>query len=421
MRLLAFVLAVMATFTSFGINHADSVNVIFRTGHRQFDPSLGENRLMMDSFIAKVREAADNGDIERIVVRAYASPDGTSKANELLARHRCDAISDYIIQQSGVNANLIQRIPEGIAWDGLKQLVIQNTETPSRNAILDILDNTPVWVYDSHGKVIDGRKSRLMSLGRGLPYRWMEKNLFPQLRNALAVTMVTKQPTPPEAETLPSDPASEILQITEDPGNKAMEDYSDISEKPDTISRHVEPEYIYSVKHRFALKTNLLYDAILFPNLELEWLFNKNWSVALEGDVAWWKPDFTHVYRLAIISPEARYHIRPRAPWHGMYVGLFVGGGLYQLENGGNGYHGEGGMGGVSFGYMWPIGKHFSLEAGIGAGYMSTRYKIYENRDNHKLYMRTKTLNYFGPLKLKFSIPWRFAIMTKNVKVNSTL
>ena len=157
------------------------------------------------------------------------------------------------------------------------------------------------------------------------------------------------------------------------------------------------------------------------PNLELEWLINNRWSVALEGDVAWWKPSETKVYRLAILSPEARYHINPRGLWHGMYVGAFAGGGKYQLENGGDGYHGEGVMGGLSFGYMWPIGKHFFMEAALGAGYMYTRYKVYESREGHKLYMRTKSLNYFGPLKLKLSIAWRFDIVTKKPKVNSTL
>ncbi|MDE6008228.1 MAG: DUF3575 domain-containing protein, partial [Muribaculaceae bacterium] len=58
---------------------------------------------------------------------------------------------------------------------------------------------------------------------------------------------------------------------------------------------------------------------------------------------------------------------------------------------------------------------------GVGAGYMHTRYKVYRSVDDHKLYMSTKSLNYFGPLKLKFSIAWRFDIMTKTIKVNSTL
>ena len=188
----------------------------------------------------------------------------------------------------------------------------------------------------------------------------------------------------------------------------------------ETVAAVDEPaaiQYEYH-PHHFALKTNLLFDAALMPNLEFEWLINKKWSVGIEGDVAWWKFSNTEIYRLALISPEVRYHFLSRKPWQGMYVGLFGGAGLYQLQNGSEGHHGEGAMGGLSFGYMFPIGKHFFFEAGIGAGYMSTRYKIYENRDGHKVYMRTKTLNYFGPLKLKLSIAWRFDIMTKSVKGN---
>lgn len=36
----------------------------------------------------------------------------------------------------------------------------------------------------------------------------------------------------------------------------------------------------------FALKTNLIYDALLMPNVELEWRINNRWSLAAEADVA---------------------------------------------------------------------------------------------------------------------------------------
>ncbi|MDE6286949.1 MAG: DUF3575 domain-containing protein, partial [Muribaculaceae bacterium] len=175
----------------------------------------------------------------------------------------------------------------------------------------------------------------------------------------------------------------------------------------------------------FALKTNLLYDAALMPNLELQWQFCRHWSVALEGDVAWWsRPSANKYYRLAVISPEVRYHIAPRGILHGMYAGVFAGGGWYQLSNGkneGKGNHGEGYMAGLSFGYMWPISRCLSLEAGVGAGFMHARNREYLPVGDHKLYLRTKSINYFGPLKLKLSIAWRFGINDKTYKVNSAL
>lgn len=160
--------------------------------------------------------------------------------------------------------------------------------------------------------------------------------------------------------------------------------------------------------HRLAIKSNLLYDIALLPNLEIEWRFNDKWSVALEGGVAWWgKYSECNSYRLVMGSPEVRYWILTRGPWHGLYAGFFTGGGYYDFANGKHGYRGEAGMGGLSAGYMWPISRHLSLDAEIGAGYLYTRCKEYVPLDGCLVYQRTKRINYFGPLKVKLSLVWR--------------
>lgn len=416
-RLYTYILAVLTTlaaFASTGGTPADSAKVYFRIGHRQFDPSLGNNRATMESFVNHLREAADADDIERIAIRAYASPDGNDLANERLAENRCKTMVDYLTSHTGVNPALIEAMPKGVAWDELRRMVAENPNVPAREKILDILDNTPVWVFDSHGKIIDGRKKQLMDLNGGRPYNWMFANLFPELRNGVAILLYTKSAATPEPSETPevseSPEPSESSELSE--SNSIYDSYNsdDNIETPETAEIQ-----------RFALKTNLLYDAALMPNLELEWLINDNWSVSLEGNVAWWKFDYNKIYRLALVSPEVRYHINPRARWHGMYVGAFASGGLYQLEYRHNGYRGEGAMAGLSFGYMWPITKNLSFDAEIGAGYMYTRYKEYESVHGHKVYQLTKSLNYFGPLKLKFSIAWRFDQTVKLSKVNSAL
>ena len=144
-------------------------------------------------------------------------------------------------------------------------------------------------------------------------------------------------------------------------------------------------------------------------------MINKNWSVAINGDLAWWKNETKHkYYNLAMVSAEGRRWFAVKKPWHGFYAGVFAGIGKYDFENKAKGYMGEGAMGGISAGYMFPIGKYFSLEAGLGVGYMHTRYKEYYPVDGHYVYQRTKSLNYFGPLKLKLAIAWRFYNTNKN-------
>ncbi len=419
MRLLAFALAVLTAFSVLASTGSDSVKVYFHVGHRQFDPSLGNNRSELERFIAHVREAEADGTLEEIVVRAYASPEGPDRLNQQLSVKGCDVIADYIMSHTGINPSLIKKEPGGVAWSELRRLVADNPDVPSRAKVLDILDNTPVKVFDKAGKLVDSRKKQLMELDRGVPYRWMLANLFPQLRNAVAVlffintkeelhveepellkreSMETSEGInlpEPEQEPAPAEPEDEPA--TEPEETPAEEGEEDVVNKP-----FVNP-------YLLALKTNLLYYPLLLPNLELEWRINKHWSVAVEGNLAWWGSyRKERSYRLVILDGEARYWIKPRADWHGLYAGVIAGGGWYDIEKGDPGKYGEGLMTGLSVGYMWPIRRHLSLEAEVGFGYMYTRYKEYRNLDGHHLYLRTKDLNYFGPIKAKFSLVWRF-------------
>lgn len=526
-KLIAFVISFLSVVAVTAQDRADSTKIYFEIGHRQFNPRLGDNGPSMNHFVNSVRKAKEADDVDHILIRAFASPDGTNAANERLTRYRCEAVTDYIVRATGIDPRVVKAVPEGIAWDELRELVARTPDVPDREAVLNILDNTPLWVYDEQGKVIDGRKNQLMALSGGKPYRWMFTNLFPQLRNAVAVSLFLKSDiraardaavaaakaaadaavaaskaarAAADASQAAADATSDIAeairaaqeaaetaaraaaeaqeaadraQVAAAQAVKASEEAAVTDEVPVARSKAREAEEARMVaesaqaaaeaslsaaqaaqaaaealalaqkqekssdsesselsalidnhtpRHLFALKTNAIYDALLMPNLEFEWLFNDKWSVALEADVAWWSNDARHkYYQMLMVSPEVRRWFRTPEPWHGMYVGVFAGGGKYDLENGDKGYKGEGGMAGVSFGYMWPISRCFSLEAAVGAGYMYTRYKEYIPYDGHYLYQRTKSLNYFGPLKLKFAVAWRFYDINKPKKVNPAI
>lgn len=45
-----------------------------------------------------------------------------------------------------------------------------------------------------------------------------------------------------------------------------------------------------------AVKTNMLYDALLVPNIGVEFYVGKNWSLAGNWMYAWWKSDRHHNY-----------------------------------------------------------------------------------------------------------------------------
>lgn len=439
-KIVTSIITVLIAISVFGNTPADSVKVYFRVGQYSFDPAFRSNREEMENFINTVSQAKVEDNIKSIIVNGYASPDGTSTVNEKLSLLRCENIADYVARHTGVDRNVIETAAEGIAWNELRRMVEENPNVPQREKVLEILDNTPIWIFDKEGKIISGRKAQLMSLSRGEPYRWMLEHLFPELRNAVGVTIFLKsdhknlkedrdiansdynnKPFHPLIidETSPDDagyrPATNNYPYTTNDTIETNVTTSIYETNENDVPKITKTANDSEAIHRFALKTNLLYDAALLPDLELEWMINKNWSVAINGDLAWWKNETKHkYYNLAMVSAEGRRWFAVKKPWHGFYAGVFAGIGKYDFENKAKGYMGEGAMGGISAGYMFPIGKYFSLEAGLGVGYMHTRYKEYYPVDGHYVYQRTKSLNYFGPLKLKLAIAWRFYNTNKN-------
>lgn len=407
---------------------ADSVRIYYRTGYRYVEPAYRDNGTQLARFTESVRRALREGTIERIVVRSGTSPDGTNKANELLSERRADSLVSYIIRHTGVPASLIDPQAAGIAWDELRTQVAASG-MPYRDEVLDVLDDTPVWIFDERKRVVGGRKQRLMNLRGGEPYRYLLREFFPELRSSVVVTLYVRELEPTygelrqghsekvaDGECTPADSlriVPEIADTTKSATRLQPETITDSTSSP-AVSENIPPssgghEELTDVPfHRLALKTNLLYDAVLMPSLEVEYLINERWTVNLEGEVAWWSKKSKHkYYQIATISPEARYWFKTCKPWHGHYIGLFAGGSWYDLENGKRGYKGELLMTGLSYGYMFPIGRHLSFEAGIGVGFLHTSYEEYLPIDGHYVYQRTSRTDYFGPVKLKFALVWR--------------
>lgn len=157
----------------------------------------------------------------------------------------------------------------------------------------------------------------------------------------------------------------------------------------------------------WVLKTNLLYDALLSPSIEAEYRFSTHWSAHVDFAIAWWSNKNKHkYYQLVQLSPEARYWFNGKQAWKGHYIGAFVGAGHYDLSGGEDGYKGEFMMAGLSYGYMFPIGRYLSLEAGIGVGYLNTEYEEYRPIEGHYVYQQKSRTGYVGPVKAKLSLVW---------------
>ena len=417
-RLLLFLLAFCCECAS--AQTVDTIRIYFRRGYSTLEPSFRNNQRTLDQLIEHLRAASTGTgrSVSAFRVEGNASPDGAFDANERLGHKRVANTLEYIRSRVTLPDSVVSYKANGIDWDGLAQRVEADPSVPYGDQIVDIIRNTPIWIFDDEGKIIDGRKKQLMDLKGGVPYRYIEEHIFPELRNSTLVLTCTLSEDSDLTEQSESGSPTGINTDTQtnrqdnDPLSSAAQRAAQggTSAEPASLqatSTDVEPD------QRLALKTNLLYDAILMPSLEIEYRFHDRWTVNLEGDMAWWHNDRKHkYYQVATISPEVRWWFGQKEnSWHGHYLGLFGGYTWYDLENGKRGYQGEAEMVGLSYGYMFPIGRRLSLEAGIGIGYMHSKYEEYDPvpymGDTHYVYQKTSRLNYFGPLKLKLALAWR--------------
>ena len=171
----------------------------------------------------------------------------------------------------------------------------------------------------------------------------------------------------------------------------------------------------------FAVKTNLLFDAALMPNIEVEVPIGKRWSLNGEYMFPWWLiNDDRYCLQILMGGLEVRYRPGKRSGRDvltGHFLGLYAGGGKYDLQWDKNGYQGEFFIAaGVSYGYAHSIARNLRLEYNIGIGMLRTDYRHYHSRDNHRtlLWQENGEYTWLGPTKLKISLVW--LITGKNKK-----
>lgn len=180
-------------------------------------------------------------------------------------------------------------------------------------------------------------------------------------------------------------------------------------------SRYAEGRYGYGEgrKPLWAVKTNLLYDIALTPNIEWEIPWGNRFSINLEWQYGWWlRRDNTFCWELESGGIEPRIWFGNRATHRrltGWFAGVFAQGGLYdfQLEEAA-GYQGEFYVfAGLTGGYSVAVAKHLNMEFSLGVGYLITDYRHYHVEDNELIKqgysMRFSSLL---PAKAKVSLVW---------------
>ncbi len=316
--------------------------------------------------------------------------------------------------------SLITKKYSGIDWNGLYTLV-EESDIEYKDSILNIMNNIPEETWrkvnptDRWMSLVDSRIKHLQDLKYGNPYRDMVKRFFPQLRRGSIVTIYFEVVATPIVEdiieVIPIEQADTITSVETAPvakqAQESVETTNNIVE--DTIE-NAESEK----KPLFVIKTNLLYDIALTPNLKIEVPIGNRWSVGVQAMCGWWsKSDNSFVWQIQAADLEARYWFGDRTDKRvlsGWFAGAFASGGFYDFQF--KDTHGLQGefyvLTGVSGGYSMPIGRSMNLEFSAGVGYIVNNYQRYVVYEEEYLVADGPTMRYQSlfPAKVEVSLGW---------------
>lgn len=388
--------------------------IYFRPGYSLLELSYRDNAANMKALTQGIQTIKGNPcvQLQHIRILSAASPEGNSALNKRVAKRRGERLRDYLKETLVLPDSIFTVSSAGEDWQGLAALIAKE-KTPWRNKALQIIRHTPEWVT-RNGKVVDGRKRQLQNLDGGKAWKYMLDNHFYTLRTGAVVVCEVKTLA---AESTPSAAEASLEQARSEQARLESASQQSASQSPSSppfpaIPSQVHPEsQSPSVASYFTLKSNLLYDALLVPNLSLEASIGSGWTLGAGGMLAWWSKDAKHRYwRIYGGDLEIRKYfgtLSKSKPLQGHHLGIYGDFLTYDFEFGAKGYQSKATYAaGIKYGYSHPIANRLNLDFALGIGYLHSNYKTYVPRDGCYVYQETKKQKWLGPTQAEISLVW---------------
>lgn len=383
----------------------DSVELHFRQSKTELDTAYMDNAKALRHAKALISRQHDSDSaivLNHLDIVGAASPEGSVRFNEWLSRQRAKRIYDIIGERVVPNDSAVSYKFLGRDWHGLREAVKNDVNVPYRGEVIALLDE----IIASSGpveKANQGHLRRLKQLRGGVPYLYLYKKIFPQLRESRIVMVYDEKPV--GIYNMPPIPDMAMFETTD----------IEIPAMPlaANLKQSGKPFYM-------GLKTNLLFDALAIPNIGADFYLGRNFSAVGNWMYGWWDVDRTHHYwRIYGGDLGLRWWFGEKAhrkPLTGHHVGIYGGVITYDFEFGGTGY--MGGLpgrplwarcnwyGGVEYGFSLPVARRFNLDFTIGVGVLSGKYIVYDPKDGFYVWRETHKLRWFGPTKAEISLVW---------------
>ena len=322
--------------------------------------------------------------LKQIEIYAFASPDGVLQKNMVLSKNRAKSLRNYIIANTH----------PGWLSDSLFNL---SNATYSWNYALEYIDCEEYkWLLRGTTSPFDIR-ARLRYYNNGAIWKKLKKEAFPYLRQGCIVNirydLVIPPPTPMHAEKV------EMLLPAAD----------DIKRFPEPVFKKGPAPF------RFAIKTNLLEDAIALPNLGVEFALGKHLSLSASWMHGWWpNADIPLWLRAYGGELNLRYWFGSNTNFKGHHIGIYGQAFLYDFCRGKNGVMSgpPGGTmlddtnyaAGIEYGYSILLHPRLTMDFVLGVGYMGGLYHNYVKMDDCKVWQQTAQRHWIGPTKAEITL-----------------
>lgn len=382
----------------------EAYSLFFRVGKSDIDSTYRENGKTISLLSNQILYILQDKDVvlDSLSIFASTSPEGSGGLNKRLALARAEAarelISGLFPEMSLDNLRMESKAND---WTAFMEHILENADAADREAVLKILNDTSIV----------NKEAALRSLPQ--LYAQVQKAYFERMRLATISFSFSKAPQPvlpvEKPDTLAAVSDTSVIEV--------------VPQKEDTLVTEVVSEEIPELKpYYMAAKTNLIYDAVMIPNIGLEFYLGGNISVAGNWMYSWWKNDPKAWYWRTYGGDIAlRYWFGKAAeakPLSGHHLGIYGQILTYDFEVGDMGYLGDkwSWAVGAEYGYSLPVAKRLNIDFNLGIGYLTGEFKEYLPIDGHYVWQATKQRHWIGPTKAEISLVWLLGRGNENVK-----
>jgi hypothetical protein len=387
-------------------------------GQANVSERVGENEASLRALQEALRQAMADSSLTSVQFGGFASPDGPTLVNQRLTARRANALRQWVTQRINLSPYLLPNVSGGVLYDWMTLYrLVEASSLPDRQEVLSLIHRA-FESEDPDAACI----ASLQSLRQGETWRWLRQHAFPLMRNAYALVSVAVPRT--------MEDGAEAMDQHEEALNQHEMIQSDVDDEDAQVALHDEDALSdegaqvtstddISKPFYLNLRTNLLYDAALVPNVGLEVSLGHHWSLGTNWAWAWWSRRASDRYwRVFGGEVNLRKWFGSARPLTGHHVGVYAEALTYDvmLSSHRGFLGGKPGSSllshpswnaGAEYGFCKSIGRRLSLDFSLGVGYFRTTYYQYTPVDVHYVWTGTKRKSWVGPTKAEISLVWR--------------